>query len=155
MVFTRGAVGENGTSTAHNVGQPINNASQFDPAKYILPLPSNKTSSLAGVEGEKANVTVSHNKTILSTSPTASRKDLQQNPKYILPIPSKNATAPSLATEGARVEGAPSAASSSSASIPESPSSASIESVSGFVKTQGQNFVVNGKAAYFAGTDAW
>ena len=122
MVFTRGAVCENGTSTAHNVRQPISSASQFDPAKYALPLPSNETSPLAGVEGEKANVTVSHNKTVLSASPTASRKDLQQNPKYILPIPSNNATAPSAATEGARVEGAPSAAASSSTSIAESPS---------------------------------
>ena len=91
--------------------------------------------------------------TVNSTMPTAGHFDLQQSAKYILPVANKT-TGVSGTTEGARVE---SADATTSASIVASPTSASaqIESVPGFVRAQGQNFVVNGKAAYFAGTNAW
>ncbi len=149
--------GQNATLPADKVGH-------FDPSKYRLPVPVNSTGAVT--EGVVSNVTVTHNMAINSTMPTANHWDFQQNPKYILPLP-KNTTDVSGTAAGARVESAlsPSASPSvatvegspSAASIEDSPSvaPAKIEAVSGFVKTQGQNFVLNGKAAYFAGTNAW
>ncbi len=61
--------------------------------------------------------------------------------KYTLPIPVKNAT--NEAAKAARVESAVTTAQAFASKIP------------GFVSASGQNFILNGKAAYFAGTNAW
>lgn len=143
----------NGTKHSPNVTLPETAVGHFDPAKYDLPLPSSV--SLASAESDVANVTISHgNMSIASPAPTANHWDLQQNPKYTLPIPNKNATAPSGRGEHARVESAaPSPPVSGFKN--QSRASAHIEGVPGFVKTQGQQFMLNGRAAYFAGTNAW
>ena len=59
-----------------------------------------------------------------------------------------------IGVEDAKLE---SAASSPSVGLGlnSSAANATIESVPGFVKTQGQQFSLNGRAAYFAGTNAW
>ena len=139
------------SNVTHNTTLPTNATGHFDPAKYRLPLPINSTHGLT--EGVASNVTIQYNRTVNNTMPMAGQFSLQQSAKYILPVPT-NTTDVSGTTEGARVE---SAASNTSASVVASPTSASaeIESVPGFVRTQGQNFAVNGKAAYFAGTNAW
>lgn len=138
-------------NATHNATLPTNATGHFDPAKYSFPVPIDPTQGLA--EGEASNATSHYNMTINSTMPTAGHYDFQQSAKYILPMP-KNSTGVSGSIEGARVE---SAGSNTSTSVVASPTGASakIESVPGFVKAQGQNFVVNGKAAYFAGTNAW
>ena len=138
-------------NTTHNSTLPANATGHFDPAKYRLPLPIDSAQGLA--EGEASNATTHHNVTLNSTMPTAGHYEFQQSAKYILPMPN-NTMGVSATVEGARVE---SADSNTSTSVVASPTSASakIESVPGFVKAQGQNFAVNGKAAYFAGTNAW
>ena len=132
--------------TTHNATLPSNSTAHYNPAKYSLPLPVNSTLEVA--EGLASNATTHHNRTINSTMPMADQFDLQQSAKYILPVPNNTTSV----TEGAKVESA-----ATNTSVVASPTSASaqIESVPGFVRTQGQNFVVNGKAAYFAGTNAW
>lgn len=148
VVLSRVSAENNAT---HNATLPANATGPFNPAKYTLPLPIDTTHALT--EGVAANATSHHNMTVNSTMPTAGHYDLQQSAKYILPVANKTAGG-SGTTEGARVE---SADANTSTSVVASPTSASaqIESVPGFVRAQGQNFVVNGKAAYFAGTNAW
>ncbi|CAK0742592.1 hypothetical protein CVIRNUC_001407 [Coccomyxa viridis] len=99
------------------------------------------------------NGTINVNTTINSTHPTASYWNLEENPKYVLPLPPHGPTPHNATVEDARMA----LAESPSVSIAGTQSSASakIETAPGFVKTQGQNFVLNGKAAYFAGTNAW
>lgn len=139
-------------TTAQNVTLPPAEAFYFNTANYSLPLLSNATHAPA--EFKAANGTISPNVTIESADPTANYWDVEQNPKYVLPVPIKNASVPHAAAKGAKIE---SAAPSSATSVAPGPSrtSASIEDVPGFVKTQGHNFVLNGRAAYFAGTNAW
>ena len=143
----------NGTKHSPNITLPESAVSHFDPAKYDLPLPSSV--SLASAESDAANVTIRHgNNSIANPAPTVNHWDLQQNPKYTLPIPSKAATAPSGKGGHARVESAaPSPPVSGFKN--QSRASAHIEGVPGFVKTKGEQFMLNGRAAYFAGTNAW
>ena len=148
MLLSRVTAEDNATQ---NRTLPVNSTGHFDPAKYSFPLPNNSNHVLS--EGMAANTTFRHNMTVNSTMPTAGHHNHQQGAKYILPL-QLNTTGVGGKSEGASIE---SADTNSSASALASPSSASatIKSVPGFVKRQGQNFVVNGKAAYFAGTNAW
>ena len=79
----------------------------------------------------------------LSANITLQAKDVSHyDPaKYTLPIPVKNST--SEAAKAARVESAVTTAQAFASKIP------------GFVSASGQNFILNGKAAYFGGTNAW
>ena len=130
---------------------PPSDVGHFDPSKYSLPVPPNKTA--ASADGAGLNGTINVNVTINSTRPTASYWNLEENSKYVLPLP-PNGTTPKNATAEA-AEMAPAPGPTSSIADTQSSASARIEAVPGFVKTQGQNFVLNGKAAYFAGTNAW
>lgn len=151
VCISSGVVAQNDSS--QNGTLPATKVAHLDSAKYNLPLPAN--ASVAAAVADAANATLTHNKTIASTMPTANYWDLQQNPKYNLPVPSKNATVANGAAEGARIESAAAPSPTVSSTESQASDSAKIESVPGFVRTQGQNFVLNGKAAYFAGTNAW
>ncbi|BDA49883.1 probable mannan endo-1,4-beta-mannosidase 3 at C-terminar half [Coccomyxa sp. Obi] len=79
----------------------------------------------------------------LSANTTLQAKDVSHfDPaKYALPIPVKNST--TEAAKAARVESAVTTVKTLASKVP------------GFVSASGQNFILNGKAAYFAGTNAW
>ena len=133
------------------IGLPPSDVGHFDPSKYSLPLPPNKTASSA--DGAGMNGIINVNITINSTHPTASYWNLEENPKYALPLPPQGPTPHNATVEDARM--APAESPSVSIAKTQPSTSAKIETVPGFVKTQGQNFILNGKAAYFAGTNAW
>ena len=59
-----------------------------------------------------------------------------------------------IGVEGAKIEAA-APSPSVGLGLNSSATNATVESVPGFVKTQGQQFSLNGRAAYFAGTNAW
>ena len=112
--------------------------SHFDASKYALPVPAKN----AAASSEAGNQTAS-----LAAIATASAESPSEQPKYILPVPSQVP-----APQGAKTE---SAVSVPSAPLSKGSAAAKIEAVSGFVTRQGQNFVLNGKTVYFAGTNAW
>ncbi|CAL5219410.1 g1238 [Coccomyxa viridis] len=74
--------------------------------------------------------------------------------KYALPLPSNATNASGKGVEGAKIEAA-APSPSVGLGLNSSATNATVESVPGFVKTQGQQFSLNGRAAYFAGTNAW
>ena len=139
-------------STALDARLPAISVGHFDPSKYALPLPSNATS--ASGEGDAStgsticNTIVHRAYNHLPPSSTVARHILYPSCNR------KDGHALDAGVEGAKIE---SAAPSPRAGLASNSSNAyaTIEAVPGFVKTQGQQFSLNGRGAYFAGTNAW
>ena len=151
VLLCPGVLAEIAPAPSPMVELPPSDIGHFDPSKYSLPVPPNKTA--ASADGAGVNGTINVNITINSTHPTASYWQLEDNPKYVLPLPPKGPTPHNATAEAAGM--APAQSPNVSFAGSHSTASAKIETVPGFVKTQGQNFVLNGKAAHFAGTNAW
>ena len=127
--------------SAPSPSSTLQDVSHFDPSKYALPVPSKNAAASSEAGNQTASLAA-----IADTIATAAAVSPSEQPKYILPVPSQVP-----APEGARAESAVAAPSTALSAS----SAAKIESVSGFVQRQGQNFVLNGKTVYFAGTNAW
>ncbi len=148
-------------SSASRPSLSLQDVSHFDASKYALPLPSNG----AAVSAEGNNQTASL-AAIASAMAEAAAESPSQDSKYILPVPSQvpkaegaAAESPASAPTAALSKGSSARTEAVAGSAAETEAvtgtSAQIEAVSGFVQRQGQNFVLNGKTVYFAGTNAW
>ena len=137
--------------TALDAMLPTTSVGHFDPAKYALPLPSNATN--ASGKGEASTGIITSNTTIPSVHRSRPLLSVRKTP-FVYILYQRGRQSLGIGVEGAKIE---SAAPSPSASLGSNSSStnATVESVPGFVKTQGQQFSLNGRAAYFAGTNAW
>ena len=130
------------------------NAGHIAPAYHGPPRLPNATA--ASAEGRASTGSARLNITANGTHPSPNHWNLEENTKYILPLPSKGTPPPNTSAKHGRSEMAsPAPKASLSVNGTQSTAAAKIESVPGFVSTQGQNFMLNGRAAYFAGTNAW
>ena len=130
------------------------NDDRIAPAYHSPHLARNVTAPPA--EGRASTASARLNSTANGTHPALNYWNLEENSKYVLPLPSKGTSPPNATAKPGR-SGIASPASKPSIDINgiQSIAAAKIESVPGFVSTQGQNFMLNGRAAYFAGTNAW
>ena len=129
-------------------------ASHIAPAYHSPPLPPNATA--ASAEGRASTGSARPNITANGTHPSFNHWNVEVNSKYVLPLPSKGTAPPNTtARHGRSGNASPAPKPSLSVDGIQSTAAAKIESVPGFVSTQGQNFMLNGRAAYFAGTNAW
>ena len=130
------------------------NAVHIAPAYHSPPLLPNATA--ASAEGRASTGSTRPNITANGTHPSLNHWNIEGNTKYVLPLPSKGTPPPNTtAKHGRSGDASPAPKPSLSVNGTQPTAAAKIESVPGFVSTQGQSFMLNGRAAYFAGTNAW
>ena len=134
--------------------QHPNNTVHIAPADISPPLLPDATT--ASAEGGATTASARLNTAANGTHPSLYHWNLKSNPKYVLPVPSKGTSPPNtMAKREGSKEASPAPKPSIGVHGIQSTAAAKIESVPGFVSTHGQNFMLNGRAAYFAGTNAW